>query len=68
MAKLAFLKAPGGRKCQKWRTFQQKFKLKKEISIVRPSSERIEELWVVVGFYEGVEEFCHWWKYGDMNL
>ena len=19
----------------------------------------------VVGFYEGVEELCHWWKYGD---
>ena len=26
------------------------------------------ELWVVVGFYEGVEELCHWWKYGDINL
>ena len=26
------------------------------------SSERIEELWVVAGFYEGVEELCHWWK------
>ena len=22
----------------------------------------------VVGFYEGVEELCHWWKYGNMNL
>ena len=21
----------------------------------------------VIGFYEGVEELCHWWKYGDMN-
>ena len=22
----------------------------------------------VVGFYEGVKELCHGWKYGDINL
>ena len=22
----------------------------------------------VVGFYVGVEELSHWWKYGNMNL
>ena len=22
----------------------------------------------VGGFFEGVEELCHMWKYGDMNL
>lgn len=22
----------------------------------------------VLGFYEDVEELCHWLKYGDMNL
>jgi len=25
-------------------------------------------LWGVVGLYGSVEELCHWWKYGDMNL
>ena len=32
------------------------------------SSERIEELWGVVGLYGSMEELCHWGKYGDMNL
>ena len=31
-------------------------------------SEQTEELWGVVGLYESVEELCHWWKYGHMNL
>ena len=30
------------------------------------SSERIEELWGVVGLYESAEEPCHWWKYGHI--
>ena len=30
--------------------------------------ESLWRRWVVIGFYEGVEELCHWWKYGDMNL
>ena len=42
---------------------------KADVSRVSPSSERIEELHVgVAGFYVGVEELCHWWKYGNMNL
>ena len=41
---------------------------KADVSSVSPSSERIEELWDVVGLYGSVEELCHWWKYGDMNL
>jgi len=31
---------------------------KADFPSVSPSSERIEELWVIVGFYEGVQEFC----------
>ena len=42
--------------------------LEGDLSSVSPSSERIEELWVIVGFYKGVKEFCHCWKCGDMNL
>ena len=41
---------------------------KADVSSVSPSSERIEELWGVVGLYERVEELCHWWKHGHMNL
>ena len=35
-----------------------------------PSSDIIKELsqCVVVRFCEMVEELCHWWKYGDVNL
>ena len=39
-----------------------------DVSSVSPSSERIEELWGVVGLYEMAEELSHWWKYGHMNL
>ena len=35
---------------------------------VSPASERMEELWGVVGVLVSVEELCHWWKYGHMNL
>ena len=31
---------------------------KADVSSVSPSSERMEELWVVVGFYEGAKEPC----------
>ena len=41
---------------------------KADASSVSPSSERIEELWVVVGFYKGMKWLCHWWKYGEMHL
>ena len=39
-----------------------------DVSSVSPSSERIEELWGVVGLFESVEELCHWWKYGHRDL
>ena len=41
-----------------------------DVSSVSPSSRGIKELsqCVVFRFYEGVEELCHWWKYGDVNL
>ena len=41
---------------------------KADVSSVSPSSERIEELWGVVGLFGSMEELCHWWKYGDMNF
>ena len=31
---------------------------KADVSSISPSSERIEELWVAVTFYEGVEGFA----------
>ena len=43
-------------------------RFRKLVSSVSPSSERIEELWCVVRLYKSVEELCHWWKYGYMNL
>ena len=41
---------------------------KADVSIVSPSSKPIEELWVLLVFFEGVEELCHWWKYGNIDL
>ena len=32
---------------------------KAAVSSVSPSSGQIEELWVFVGFYEGVDVLCH---------
>ena len=41
---------------------------KADVSSDSPSPKRIEQLWVVDGFHEGVEELGHLWKYGDVNL
>ena len=37
-------------------------------ALASPSTAGIEVLWVVVGFIEGVEEPCHWLKYGYITL
>ena len=42
--------------------------LKTDGSSISPSSERIEELWVVFCFYEDEEKLCHLRKYDNMNL
>ena len=38
-----------------------------KISSVSHSSDRIGESWGC-SLCESVEELCHWWKYGHMNL
>ena len=35
---------------------------------IRLLSEQMEEFLGVVGLYGNVEELCHSWKYGDINL
>ena len=38
---------------------------KADVSSVSPSSERLEELWVVCGFICRKVELPYWWEYGD---
>ena len=39
-----------------------------DVANISPPSGQIEELWVLVGFDEGVEELCQLWKFDDKNF
>ena len=36
-------------------------------ALVAPSLEQLDGLWVVC-VYTGMEELCHWWESGDLNI